>query len=368
MIKQKKNTLDVDQRVEANEIEQLANKLPKKQHAFLTINTKQVLTKTIPKSGTISALLNEAFPNIAIDHFYYSFCEGATTTFISICRKEIVNDLVSSYQKEGIKVVQILLGPIGIKELTPFISGNLISNGFKTTIEDNDIKNIEKSESSEDFNYHINGLDISSQSLLAFSGALQSVLRKENANSNLVDRNNQVKTDYLQDRFFFVFSRVAIALLLGSLLINFFLFSYYFDGVNTLQQQAQTNTTNSGKLLELNEKVKRKQQLSENLLNAASSKSSKQIDEIITILPAAVVLEEINYQPLLRAIKNDSAINVKANEIFISGTTANKESFTAWVAMLESLNWIKSVLTSSYEEGNRTANFELILTINDEKK
>lgn len=130
-----------------------------------------------------------------------------------------------------------------------------------------------------------------------------------------------------------------MAILLGILLINFFLFNHYYSAVNELQQTSQIN-------------------------KSSSSKSSFYVNAIIESLPTTILLSELNYQPLLKRIKAEKAIENEVNTILISGASTRSVSFSKWITSLEFFDWTRSVEILSYKDISKsTSDFSIKLKI-----
>lgn len=369
LLKKKKDELDLQHTAEVNDLEQLAGQLPKKQHAFLVVNTDQVLTKEVAMVDDNSQkTLNTAFPNIQLNQFYFQILPSGGKSFVSICRKDIVDGILKRYEAADIAVIGFGLGALGIAQLLPFIDGNgtLVTSNSTVHMKDGSLQHIEKHTDVNSESYAINGLEITGKHLLSFAGALQYYFNTSLLAENGDEERERLLDDYTQDRFFSLFSKFALGSILTILLINFLLFNFYFNNVNDFEQLQLTNTANQEQLVELKDAVGKKQQLAENLLAAASSKSSQRIDQVIKQMPASILLEELDYNPLQKRIKESEAILIDDRHIAIKGQSREKVEFTNWINKLEKLPWVASVVTNNYSEQNKTADFAITLLTKDE--
>ncbi len=370
LLKKKTHILDIEVCHKESSLEKLKVKLPKKQHICLIINNNNVLAKQIESDETniLKAVYN-AFPSINLDDFYYEVIVQKNNQFVSICRKAYVEELVNNYIKEGFSVINITLGNSIISGISTLLdSKNITTSNANVFLEDNTISKIEKTEINNEANYNVNGIEISNNHLLSCSGALSFFINSYNPNTNFEELKSTFKKNYKQSRFYTVFLKSGLVMLLLILLINFFVFNNYFNKVKTLQQTSQLNQTTKQNILKLNENVSKSQRIVEDMLKSNSSKSSFYINAIIQNLPNSILLSDLNYQPLIKRIKADKRIQTEINSILISGKSNNSEIFSNWLSDLENTNWIHKIEIINYEDFSKTSSkFSLKLDITDDK-
>lgn len=366
VLKKSKKELDIDHAFEVSSNESLASKLPKKQHAFLVINNDNVLTKHLEsKQANLEKLVYNAFPNINLDDFYYEIIAQGNKHFVSICRKDYLDALITKYKENGITIINISLGNMMASSISPFTNEKtLLTSNACLSIENDTITVIEKTVTKESATYDINGLQVNNNYVLSFAGALDSVLHHFQPVTNFDILKQSLKSDYSQSKFFTQFLKMGLVSVLGVLLINFFVFNHYFNAVNILQQTSQVNQTTKQKLLKLDEAVSKSQKMVDDMLKSSSSKSSFYVNAIVQSLPQSILLTELNYQPLEKNIKKEKAITLKDNTIIVSGASNNSESFSKWVADLETINWIQNVEILNYEDTSKVvSNFSIKLNL-----
>ncbi|MFI1772540.1 hypothetical protein [Thalassobellus citreus] len=369
VLKKTKKELDIEQAFKATSIDDLVSKLQKKQAVCFIINNDHVLTKRIESKQTDrSKLVYNAFPNINLEDFFYEVFTQENIQFISICRKAYVETLIEKYNEQGLSIINISFGNTLVSSVFNYIqSKSILTSNARISIKNKHIISIEKADLEQDTNYDINGLQISNNHLLATSGALHTVLGNFYATSNFEELKQSLKNGYAQTRFFTQFLKFGLVFILACLLINFFVFNHYFEAVNELQQTSQVNQTTKKKLLELNESVTKSQKMVDDMLKGSASKSSFYVNAIIQSLPSTILLSELNYQPLLKPIKNEKPIEIDIKTILLSGETNHSEAFSKWIANLEAINWIQKVEILNYEDRSKLrSNFSLKLIIKDD--
>lgn len=369
LLKKSKKEVDIESHFEAPSIKNLSGHLPKNGHAVLIINNQHVITKKVQSDKTEDLkLVYKAFPNINLEDFYYEVLQQKTIHFVSICRKKYVEELINEYSSNNISIIDIALGNQLVSSVSNFINDQSITtSNAHISLEDNNITNIDGTANFELREYNINGLKVKNNYLLSLSAALAKVLNNYSPNTNFETYKTVLHNDYKQSRFFSLFLKFGLFFLLGLLMTNFFFFNHYFNGVNTLQQTSQINQTTKNKVLELNESVTKTQKMVEDMLQSSSSKSSFYVNTIILSLPASILLSELNYQPLLKRIKAEQAIESNSNTIFISGTSTNSEQFSKWVTDLETNSWVNKVEILKYEDVSKSkSDFSIKLNITND--
>jgi len=358
--------LTIDSQFEAESINLISEKLPKKQHVFLTINTSNVLFKKVTTSNiNQNAILNAAFPNINTQDFYYEIISGNNnTSFIALCRKNYVDTIIDDFKAKNIFVTSFSLGNNLITEITDFVNLKSIKSSNALVTLDGKITDINITDVINNREeYNVNGLLTLSRYVLSLSGALTSFLNTNNRVTNSEEKVYSLFEDFKHQILFKKVLQGSLIVFLAALLINFFLFNHYFNKVNELQQTAQVNTINKNTVLSLDEKLKKTQKLATDILKSNASKSSFYINEIITGIPNSILLSELNYQPLQKRIKKNKTIQLENNTIIISGISSKSDLFYNWTNQLENYDWVKKLVILDYSD-TKTSRSEFSVKLN----
>jgi len=365
IIKQSKKELNLEKSFNVNSIDSLQSEVTKNQHVTLVINNNNVLLKVIENENHDSLkLVHKAFPNIKIEDFYFEILSKENKHFISLCRKDYIDKLITKFSKLKLWVIDISLGNNLIDSISKFIHQNHIySSNSKIEIVKGNLVEIKKVEVLEE-NYNVNGVDVSSKQLLSFCGALNCVLNSNNTKANIAVKKTKLVSDFNHNRFFNVLFKTGGLFILGLLLINFFFFNHYFKKVNELKQVSEINQTNKTKILKLNDVVSKKKKTVDDLLKSNGSKTSHYTNTIIHSLPESILLNEFNYQPLLKRIKANNEIELKENQIIITGVSNDSNLFSEWINELEQMDWIQNIDIIDYSFGSsKTSSFEIKIVL-----
>ncbi|WP_412560634.1 hypothetical protein [Winogradskyella sp. MIT101101] len=367
-LKQSKRELLVEEFWEDDSIKDIAKTLPKNQSGFLVLNNDKILSKTLQSEQQDSLkLVYKAFPNINLDEFYYEVLSQGNNHFIALCRRDYIDNIINTYSELKLTVINISLGNTLIGSISNFVDqSRVFTSNARIEIENQQILQIEKKETISE-SYNINGLDITNNQLLSFTGALQTILDNNRAQNNLSEKKFDLEDDFKQSRFFNLFLRIGGLFILGLLLVNFFFFNHYFNKVETLSQLSQVNQSTKRQILKLNEVVSKKQKMVDDLLKSNGSKSSFYSNTIIHSLPSSILLQELNYQPLLKRIKADKAIVLNENIIIVEGESSDSEAFSNWINLLERMDWVAHVDIIDYgSTSSKVSGFKIELILKDD--
>jgi hypothetical protein len=357
-LKKSKKNLKLESVKELNGIKEIQNVLPKNQHISVVFNNSQVLTKelTIPfKKEDIQASILKVFPNIDLKEFYYEILEGSDTNLISIIRRDFVEEIISKYEKNGLIVINFSLGLSCLSYVAKLIeSDNIVTTTHNIQIKDGKVFKINPVSNIKTIDYKINGLRIANKYLLPFSICLDTILQIVDSGNNTYSYKNKLLNAFLSDRYFNIGIKTALGFVFVVLLVNFFVFNNYFNENRELQSLVDVNVSSKESVLQLQEEIKTKQILTENLSRNENSSSSFYINQIVALLPNSINLINLQYQPLLKKLKKDKPIHLDSNYIKISGITKNSSEFSNWVELIQEQNWVESLEVTRYSDQSKT--------------
>ena len=112
--------------------------LKNKKHLFLVLNNEQILSKNIPTAGiSEDRLVKTAFPTIVLQDFYVEILKNDSTSFIAICRKDVIDTLIQEYAARGICVIDFSLGNLAVKNVQSYLQESQISTSNACIILEN---------------------------------------------------------------------------------------------------------------------------------------------------------------------------------------------------------------------------------------
>ena len=285
--------------------------------------------------------------------------------FVAICRKEYIENLVKEYLAHGIYIIDFSLQNLAIQSLLPFINQPEIqtSNSTLSFIEEQ-LEKITKSEEINEIELNINDLNISNTYLLPLSGVLSYFYNTNSNESNFKSKVKELKTLYNNYQFYTVGLRIALGFIFSILLINFVFFSSEHSKMTTLNSELLTNSSYKNTLIQLQNRVDKKMELTKSITSLSSSKSTWYLNELGKSVPIKLQLKLIDFQPVSSSIKKDKEIIVYNNKVVVKGVSKDNHSFSNWIAQLELKDWIEKVVVVSYGKGKSTiSEFEFLITI-----
>lgn len=369
LLKKKKKEADIEVVFEAEGIKELSSQLSKNLGCSLIINDTNVITKKVETNHKEPLkVVNMTFPNLDLSDFVYELILQEESHFVSICRKDYIENLLDNYKANGISIISISLGNTLITNIANFINGDTIhtSNSVIQKDEQN-ILSIEPNTESQKHLYNINGIEVSNKHLLSFSAALSTLIQIPQPKSNFESQKQLLFDSFNQSKLFKQSVKLGLTTIFALLLINFLVFNHYFNKVESLQQTSQVNQEAKTRMLELDKKVSKSQKTVETMLSSSNSKTAFYLNEIIQTLPSSIQLSEVNYQPLTKRLKASEPISNIKNTMVISGESGNSELFAYWVSDLESKEWIDKVETLDYSDiSTNISNFSIKLNLKND--
>lgn len=361
---QKKGELDIDQTFVVEHLQNISQ-FVRKQQLNLIITDDQVLLKEVSDTGTDADIVSEAFPNLNLNDFYYQILRTTKKSFIAVCRKIHVQTLIEQIEKTKIKVISVSLGALKMAALAEYAADeDLISYANKVVFDNGEVDFIIPENEKQEKQYRIEDLDFSSKYTLPLAVAMDLIVATSKVSGNLEIKNQELHKEYKGIRFFKNTLQIGIGFLLGTLLLNFFVFSSNYKKWQTLQEELQVYTTQKEQILIKQKEVETKENLVQSILTTGFSKGSFYIDQIVQVQPSTIILNSFTYQPLQKPVRKDKMIEIKQGIISISGESTDKGDFTVWLKTIEELEFIDNVTIIQYGLNKRNvSDFELTLSI-----
>ena len=318
----------------------------------LCINTKQVIHKEIEDTdASDKKLLHKAFPNISQNEFYFSIWRRESSSVVAICRRSYATELLASLGK-NINVIAIYIGITPVAGLAPFGLPERLSTTSHDLYTGRQFGIVQPgSENKPPAN--INGLAIQSTAIIGFAGIV-SFLFPSGITGNIVQDNDTREEAWLQRALFNLMLKSGAAVLLALLLVNFIVFSHYFDKVNALSEKVELDKAGLQGVVRLRERVKEKEALVRGI-SAIQSKVSPFVNDLVKDLPASVLLTSLEYHPLVRKLKEGEAMEIQDSIITINGAVKNVADFNAWTERKQMLKNVAGVTITHFgadDEGN----------------
>lgn len=335
--------------------------VPKNVPVLLNISGKVVLNKEFDantESGARTIPVNQP------DDFYTFAVEGEATSTVSICRKIIVDELLTEFTKAGIQVINMSLGPYLASALwnyqlvmgteIPVSNGSLRKNNINYELQfvaENDNNNNEVS---------VAGQQVPANQTLSYTIALIYLLKgydgelAENRPEHIVE-GYQYKHIIAKTKF------LVLGVIFLTLIINFL----SFDSIRKKEAQITGQLQLNSGILAKRDSLETILQAKENFIDYIGSNKtyySYFLDEIASTVPSKIALNKLEINPLEEKIQKKEAIKVK-RKILITGVAGSSLVLNQWINKLEKLNWTKEVVVINYIRNEDTGKGEFLIEV-----
>jgi len=345
----KKNEFANFQFKKAESFSELSETLPKNQHCYLLINSSKVLIKEISFTENNQKALSKTFPSLSLSDFYFQILKTKAKCYVAICRKSDVDTILKQASSQKIEVLGFQLGFSSLSNLIPLLKETyVITPRYEFAILENEIDSFSENNDQNNSSYTIENIAVVSDYLIPLSGLFYYLSKTKELSSNSTEENKKLLLQQEQKNFFRKGMLTGVGILLFSLLINFFLFNSYYTQQQTKMKELQLLKAQQESYLFRSSILESKERIVQNILNGSSSKSSFYINRIVAFRPASILFDEINFQPLLKAIRVDKTIDYLYDEVMLSGTSNDKNDFSNWIESLENFDWVKSVMVTNF--------------------
>ena len=279
----------------SSSVKEIASNLPKNQHAFLCITHQQVLLKKTDTKGSVVKIVTSAYPNVDLNDFYYEVLPVESGNMVALCRRELVHEIISSFEKHQISIVGFSLGFLTIQNLLPAIGETTISfTSYTISNNGNIIVSYEKIEN-EEATYKISDIEVNNKFLLSLSSLFNYAKGNVNTYSNFEHKNQELRKHHYQKTFFQKGLTTAVMLLLVLLLINFILFSSYFSEFQEMNEKYQAKISQKEVYVKKLEILRKKEEMAGNILSNSGSRTSFYLNRLVSSKPESLLLKEISY-------------------------------------------------------------------------
>tara|TARA_R110002012_G_scaffold294098_1_gene490040 strand:+ start:25717 stop:26934 length:1218 start_codon:yes stop_codon:yes gene_type:complete len=371
-IKRKNNELSIKKMLSETNLASISSTIRKNTPVILTLNTSEIVTKIIasPSSKNPEIVVREQFPNLDFNSFYYSFTQNDGYALVSILKKGNLESYLENISNTKITICKVIIGISEIDTIVSYLKSDVlqVSNSV-LYFENNKLKDSHKLSSTEidkPKTYNLNEITISGQSILGFASVLTFIAKKRKTITNFDEKEENLITEFKGKRYFDILLKLSLGGIFTILLLNFLIFSYYFEEVNSLKSVASFNNENKKVLIDLKEDVERKEKRVETIFSSSNSKSSFFLDQIALNIPNSLSLSSLEYQPLLKPIRESKDIQIGRNTIIINGNSNNSQEFSEWIQTLETLKWVQQIQILDYDYENASSSlFSIKIEMNE---
>ncbi|PRX57208.1 hypothetical protein [Flagellimonas meridianipacifica] len=348
-------------------LEELLPHIEKSAPVLVTFNSAQVLKKHIvaDTNNNPERLLNQAFPNLELDNFYYQVTQAGSNAIVSISKKVAIDGYLAQLKERGIVPIQIALGLSHMDVLANYVEGTLMGSNFEVHYQRGNLVAFKAKTNTAAQEVEIGNLALLPTQLLCFA-QIVAYLNSKPKSSNLQLINGQLGDTFKNARIFDFGIKGALGLFLVVLLGNFLIFNHYHTANQQLESSLPNVDLQDLTLKQLQQRVTSKEERLQLIAKSKNSRTSLYFDKLAMDIPSSVQLQAMHFQPLRFPVRKDKPIELQEHSLQIAGITNDKNTFTLWADHLEMQDWIRRVDILDYEYvSNSSASFTLNLMLNE---
>ncbi len=351
VLQTKKNKVEFVVKGQTKDISEIC-KIAKKSNApiVLSITGKGVISKKVIFSENDSLQLNDLvkqhLQTVNANEFYVQFYKNETQSgYLSICRKEQVDDLIKQLALQKAECVNVFIGPMVCNSLSGLtVSHNRLYtslyqldlvNGYVESVVANIVANTQEP-------LTVGDLKIEVQQTISFASSFNYLTRQQNFISDDVNINNlsSKHSEKLKIRVL-LFTFITILFVISG--VNSVLFFQKFEEDSVLQVELNLYESKNAQITQLLENYQKKKNLIEQTGIFDNKKLSIFADKIAASLPNDIVLREMYFNPEIGETEEDSLMDFHERQLIIKGNCNKSLILNEWVNVLKSQSFVKSV-------------------------
>jgi hypothetical protein len=282
--------------------------------------------------------------------------------FVSLARRKLIEQVSDQITKEGFQVVSVIPGFGGLIELAQVLLPTESSVDIDDWTFERANNRIHQKQSHENLKYQIGAQWVDSHMLPSFLCGLSFWMDSLNASwqPELILHG---KSEMELGNQFRRLIAVGVFVIFGLLVLNFLYWSNLQKDEQALMAQMGTTKPALDNLKVLENELKEKKLLVDNLGLSRNVDLSLLADKIGQSLPEEIVLSRIALCPVEGKIKVEEEIKFGTSRIVLSGETQKGSSVNSWLAILSKETWAKHVELVRYETRQGIGYFEMNLDI-----
>jgi hypothetical protein len=325
----------------------------------VSLSGKGVLLKKIEAEEISGNPIEMVLPTANPDEFYVEVIGLEEIKFIAIIRKELLNKIVSKLQQNGFQILSVSL--FGIADAAFFFSVLKPKDKlFQTSSylfrlnEQNQISEIIQ-QTADNINpsgleYNIGDQYVHSPSLIPFCSASVLLIASLNRKPTLViEQIEKGRKNYGYFKWYKASLWIVLLGFLSILLINFFIYSYYFSKNNEMQINQAFTKEKLDRINSLALRIKEK----EKFLAATGWNSPFRLsffaDRISALVPGSILLTHMQIQPVRNGdfIENEMT-SFRKDTIEIVGSCEDPTEIGSFLGNIKTMEACKSVNIKNY--------------------
>lgn len=320
-------------------------------------------------NGVISRLVDRATgykDDIIIngdkDEFLFSSYTDGERSVVSFVRKNTIEHILETLQKQKAHLINISCGSISIFQLLK--ENDSISIDYIISKKNNFIESFTRNEDKSE-NTLFKDEFVTEKQVVA--SAICNYLKHPIEGFDFCwssEEEKKAREEYRQHRKFNVLGVSSLIGILLFVLINYFYINHLNDQIVQLETDLSMSNDNLSLLDQLKQEKLRKEQLIETSGFLGNKFISFYLDKIGKSVPATIYLKNMVVFPTEEKLKEKRKVTVDTKKIEIQGLTNSSVVFDDWIEKMDRFAWVKSVEVMNYTKINESqAEFKLIMLL-----
>jgi hypothetical protein len=356
-LKSTKEGIEVVQKLTDITLEELAKKNVKNIPLYFSVGGKGVIHKKVKAEDSVTdqELIGQVFPNASIKDFYLQRSKIQDfDSWISVIRKEVLDQFMTQLEKMNLYGIQIYLGPFALSPILPYLDKiTVLTTSHELLIDNNTIIQIDSvGNVSNGEEYNIEGEVIHSHELIAFGSAFNHFLSAVKLVPIFSEKITEFKEEYFYRKKSIVVGVSIVAFFFMVVVSNLLIGQSYEKTHNGLQYQMNSNKQFVEELQLLQKEVKIKEQFIQNSGVARASKIAFYTDQIGISIPESIQLNQLFVNPLAKRVNKAEDISFTYNNINIRGTVTRSIDLNNWMKTLKEYEWVDELHIISFIQDN----------------
>lgn len=368
----KKGIITIEKKIFGVEgLDDFVTQIPEGIAISLVLNGRGILHKKFNNlhEGEYTKVIQEILPNANVEDFYLQQFINDSGNFVSIARKNVIDNLLSQLKERKQNIINLALGPFTVNFIIPLleIKEAISLPNFILQFNKNEIKEIKTNNlpvTEKELFLGKEKLEINL--LIAYSSALQMLLPSVESVCADIDSVVQEKEEFVQKNIFKVAGWGVLIAFLMLLMVNFFLFSYFSSESQQLLSKESISRSMITKMESLQKDVKEKESFLSNAGWLQSSKASFYSDRIAASVPTSIRLTELRVNPINEKQSRQEKKNVfETNTLRIAGICNKPTELNPWINKIKEIEGVKIAEIENYTFDNkeREGHFKIVIQI-----
>ncbi len=351
VIKKKKDRLSISKSRTLTDFSDVKNTINKKNTLLLNFSGKGVINKRVEsKANYIKEVL---FNGSSEDFYVYTLFEDQNN-FVSISRKEVINEQFELLERAGFKPVDFSLGPFVSALSQQFLNQDIVLLESSTLVFKNKRLIDFSNRNASNETYKIGNETLKSKDIVLFSSLLNFLYPSDKIQYNNAFLCENSKEQNLRKMFdYFAFG--SLVFFLVALFSSYILLNYFNNEYVKYEQQLYHFNDDYFQIKKMEEDLRNKQFIARNSGVLSENFLSFYINEIGVSIPNEIVLSNLKINPIAKKVKTNEKIEIEPNTILLEGNAKRNVSVNKWVKELRKYDWIDKIeiLNLNTNSGNK---------------